>query len=45
MKNLKGKGLSGDTDKMEADTSLGASGKWLGDMLCLFVQELENYSI
>lgn len=44
MKNLKGRGLSGDTDKMEGDATLGASGKLLGDM-CLFVEELENYSI
>lgn len=45
MKNLKGRGLSGDTDQMEGDASLGALGKWFGDMLCLFLEELENYSI
>lgn len=43
MKNLKGRG--GDTDKMEGDATLGASGKWLGDMPCLFAEELGNYSV
>lgn len=45
MKNLKGRSLSGDTDKMEGDATPGAWGKWLDDMSCLLVEELENYSI